>query len=139
MISRYLPFFSFCRSELIGVLKKIMKSYETSTTTLRAILAHPSLERSSVDRTMEALAEANADAKDLDDAIRLGGDVTLAIEDSVDDAELEEEWKAMVRDLEAADKPKAMDSTATKLDEISKTPVDVPSPPTPAKPVLSLP
>ncbi|KAF9475867.1 hypothetical protein BDN70DRAFT_883201 [Pholiota conissans] len=85
---------------------KIMKTYESSTATLRAILAHPSIERSSVDKTMEALAEASTDAKELDDAIRIGGDVALGVGEIVDDEELEEEWKAMVKEMEAQNKVK---------------------------------
>ena len=55
-----------------------MKSYESSTATLRAILSHPSLQRERIDETMDAMASANADAKDIDDAIRIGAAVAQA-------------------------------------------------------------
>ncbi|KDR73493.1 hypothetical protein GALMADRAFT_251201 [Galerina marginata CBS 339.88] len=105
---------------------EIMKSYESSTATLRAILAHPSLERSSIDKTMEALADANADARDVDDAVRIGGNIALGVEDAIDDDELEEEWKAMVREAEAESASKGLDAVGSKLGDISKTPTTSP-------------
>jgi hypothetical protein len=79
---------------------QIMKSYESSTATLRGILAHPSLARSNVDRTLEALAEANADAREVDDAVRMGGDVSMGVSDAVDEDDLEAELRAMVKETE---------------------------------------
>jgi len=78
-----------------------MKSYESSTLTLRSILAHPSLQRERIDETMDALAEANANAREVDDAVRMGGDVAVGVEDAVDEEELERELKEMVREAEA--------------------------------------
>lgn len=78
---------------------EIMNSYESSTATLKAILAHPSLQRSSIDKTMEALAEANEEAKEVDDAIRIGGEVGIG---DVNDDEVEEEWKALIREAESS-------------------------------------
>ncbi|CAA7271563.1 unnamed protein product [Cyclocybe aegerita] len=100
----------------------IMKSYESSAATLRAILAHPSLQRESIDKTMEALAEANADAKEIDDAVHISADVALGLEESIDDAELEEEWKALVREAEADERAKATEDTERKLAEAGKIP-----------------
>jgi len=79
---------------------EIMDSYESSTATLKAILAHPSLQRSSIDKTMEALAEANVEAREVDDAIRIGGEVGIG--DDINDDEVEEEWKALVREAESS-------------------------------------
>lgn len=101
-----------------------MKSYESSTATLRAILAHPSLERSHVDETMEALAEANADAREVDDAVRIGGNVALGVDESVDDAELEEEWRQLVREVEATEGSNEEESVGRKLQEVPKTPAN---------------
>ncbi|KAG6833685.1 hypothetical protein H0H87_002881 [Tephrocybe sp. NHM501043] len=78
---------------------EIMKSYESSTTTLRAILAHPSLQKDSIDATLDALADVNADAKEVDDAVRIGADVVIGV-DTIDDGELEEELKALVLESE---------------------------------------
>ncbi|CCM04593.1 uncharacterized protein FIBRA_06774 [Fibroporia radiculosa] len=74
---------------------EIIKSYESSTATLRAILAHPSLQRERIDDTMDALASANADAKEIDDVIRMGVVMTQA-EAGIDDSDLEEELKRLV-------------------------------------------
>lgn len=81
-----------------------MRSYESSTVTLRAILAHPSLERASIDATMDALAEANADAREIDDAVRLGGDIALGVDEGVDEDQLEAELRALVPEAEVAAK-----------------------------------
>ena len=76
-----------------------MKSYESSTATLRAILAHPLLQREKIDETMDALATANADAREVDDAIQLS--VGMAQSDAgVDEDELEAELQALVSEVE---------------------------------------
>jgi charged multivesicular body protein 7 len=77
---------------------QIMKSYETSTSTLRAILSHPSLDCGNIKKTMDAIAEANHVAQEIDNTIRVEGDIALGIE--VSEEELEDEWKALIRDIE---------------------------------------
>ena len=77
-----------------------MKSYESSTATLREILAHPLLQREKIDETMDALAAANADAREVDDAIQLGADMAQA-ETGVDESELEAELAALAHEAEA--------------------------------------
>ena len=73
-----------------------MKAYESSTVTLRALLAHPSLQRDAVERTFNALADANADAQELDEAVRSGMDVAVGVVVSPDDEdEIEAELAAL--------------------------------------------
>ncbi|PFH54219.1 hypothetical protein AMATHDRAFT_135662 [Amanita thiersii Skay4041] len=82
----------------------IMRVYESSTATLRAILAHPSLQRDSVERTMDALAEANIDAKEIDEAIRAESDDALNIHQTDEDLKKELDQlvaEARVEGLEA--------------------------------------
>ena len=76
-----------------------MKSYESSTATLRAILAHPLLQREKVDETMDALAAANDEARDVNDTIQLGATVAQG-DASIDDSELEAELEALVHEVE---------------------------------------
>lgn len=83
-----------------------MKSYDSSAITLQAILAHPSLQRDSIAKTMDALAEANLDAREVDDAVRMNGDVALETDGIVDDDELEAEWKALVEEAETTQRMK---------------------------------
>lgn len=72
---------------------------------------------------MEALAEANADAKEIDDAVRFGGDIAVGVNESIDDEEVEEQWKAMVKELEAAEKSKEdTNDTEKKLNGVGKAP-----------------
>ncbi|KAI0362089.1 hypothetical protein OH77DRAFT_1389098 [Trametes cingulata] len=78
---------------------EIMKSYESSTATLREILSHPLLQREKIDETMDAMASANADAREVDDAIQMGAEMAQA-ETGVDDSELEAELQALVQDVE---------------------------------------
>ena len=94
---------------------QIMKVYESSTATLRAVLAHPLLQRDKVDQTMEELAAANADAKDLDDAIRIGIDVAQT-DIGIDDAELEDELSRLVKEGEDE---KAKEERKARADEDS--------------------
>ena len=101
-----------------------MKSYESSATTLRTILSHPALQRSKIEETMEALAEANVDAKEIDDAIRVGADVAVGVVDAVNEEELEDEWKAMVRELESEKEIKKEEQRQTLEEAV--TPKDLP-------------
>ena len=121
-----------------------MKSYESSTATLRAILAHPSLQREKIDETMEAMASANEDAKEIDDAIRMGVDIAQGGA-AIDDAELEDEWKALVQEEEKESAAKAEAEKAKKEEEEARAkeerlaaealrvPSDVPTVPTEAE------
>lgn len=77
-----------------------MKSYESSTVTLRSILAHPSLQRESIEATMDALAELNADAKEVDEAVRVGADFAIGVGEVIDDGDLEEELRVLVEETE---------------------------------------
>jgi charged multivesicular body protein 7 len=81
-----------------------VKTYESSTATLRALLADPSLQRDSVERTFNALADANADARELDEAVRSGMDMALGVDVSPDD---EDDIKAELAALEAEAKAEA--------------------------------
>lgn len=78
---------------------KIMKSYESSTATLRMILSHPSLQRGKIEETMDAMASASADARDVEDAIKIGGEAA-ASEAGIDDSELEAELQALIKESE---------------------------------------
>lgn len=64
---------------------------------------------------MEALAEANADARDLDDAIRLEGDVAHSVGENFDDDELEAELRALVSEVEFAAKQVTESQDVDKL------------------------
>ena len=77
---------------------QIMKSYESSTATLRTILSHPSLRRD-IDETMEAMAQTSEDARDVQEAMKVGGDVAIGVGD-VDEAELERELGLLVGEIE---------------------------------------
>lgn len=79
--------YSISQARFINFCRQIMRMYESSTATLRAVLAHPSLQRESIDQTLDALAEANTDAKEIDDAVRIGADVALNHDDQ--DVEME--------------------------------------------------
>ena len=106
-----------------------MKSYESSTTTLRTLLAHPSLQRDAIDQTLDALAATNADAKDVDDAVRMGGDMAMVeagIE--IDDAELEAELAKLVEEGEREQLEKAdMDRLARQHMEKDAVPEQKPA------------
>ncbi|KAJ7905712.1 Snf7-domain-containing protein, partial [Mycena olivaceomarginata] len=94
----------------------IMKSYESSTATLRSILAHPSLQKESIEKTMDAMAEAKADADEIDQSIRIGGNIALGIDAAFDETELEEELRMLAQEAETGD------MQAKLGDETLKTP-----------------
>lgn len=104
-----------------------MKSYESSTATLRMILAHPSLQRDKIDETMDAMASASADARDVEDAIRMGSD-SAAAEAGIDESELEAELQALVRDSEMETHEKQATETLERLGrEGMRAPVAIPA------------
>lgn len=80
---------------------EIMRAYETSATTLRGILSHPSLQRGKIEATMAALEEATADHAEIDEAIRLGGEgVAASTGISIDEDEIEREIQRMIEEKE---------------------------------------
>ncbi|KAI9570451.1 Snf7-domain-containing protein [Boletus coccyginus] len=105
---------------------EIMKTYEKSTATLHAILSHPSLRREKIDETMDALAAANANAREVDEAIKIGGDIAAAETGVVDDADLEDELNELVKEAER-EKAEAVGQTAA-VDRLStaRAPTEMP-------------
>ncbi|KAH0827029.1 NADP-dependent oxidoreductase domain-containing protein [Lanmaoa asiatica] len=88
---------------------EIMKTYEKSTATLQAILSHSSLRREKIDETMDALAAANANAREVDEAIKIGGDIAAAEAGVADDADLEDELNELVKETEREKAEATMD------------------------------
>jgi charged multivesicular body protein 7 len=88
-----------------------VRTYESSTATLRALLAHPSLQRDAVERTFDALADANADARELDEAVRAGMDVAFDVGASPED---EDEIKAELATLQAEAEAEARSKEKTQ-------------------------
>lgn len=109
-----------------------MKSYESSTATLRAILAHPSLQRDKIDETMDAMAFAQADAKEIDEQIRMGASMAQT-DAGIDDAELEDELKALVEEAEAEKGQADRGVTEERLQQLS-APSHAPSSPATEQP-----
>jgi len=103
-----------------------MKVYESSTTTLRALLAHPLLQRDAVERTFDALADANADAQELDEVVRSGMDVAVGVAVSPDNEdEIEAELAALqaeaIAEARAGDKtPRPVLSGEMRHDGVSE-------------------
>ena len=86
--------------------------------------AHPLLRREKIDETMDAMAAANADAREVDDAIQMGAEMAQA-ETTVDDSELEAELQALVKEVE-------LERTQAQRDRLGadelRTPMHTPSP-----------
>lgn len=80
-----------------------MSAYETSTNTLKTLLATPSLKIERVEETMENLQQVLADQKDIDDAIEVGSKTT----DAIDDLEIQAELATLVE----SDRPTEIEPT----------------------------
>lgn len=86
-----------------------MRAYETSTSTLKFLLAHPTLQQDHVEKTMANMSDALADHAEIDAAIRMGGDDArraAGVED-IDEDELGTELEALAEEetrREAAEK-----------------------------------
>ncbi|KAF8843549.1 hypothetical protein BDN67DRAFT_896692 [Paxillus ammoniavirescens] len=103
---------------------EIMKTYEKSTAVLQAILSHPSLHCEKINETMDALAAANANAREVDEAIRIGGDIAAA-EAGVIDADLEDELNELVKEVEREEAEASERAALDRLHEV-KVPVQTP-------------
>ena len=73
-----------------------MSAYEKSTSTLKILLSHPSLQKEHVEATLDGLAETLADQREIDSAIKVGQDLAVGAVSPTDDAELEHELNAMI-------------------------------------------
>ncbi|KDQ09179.1 hypothetical protein BOTBODRAFT_117543 [Botryobasidium botryosum FD-172 SS1] len=79
---------------------EIMKTYETSTKTLKSLLAHPTLQRDHIDKTMESMSDVFADHAEIEEAIRMGGEDARragGVEDA-DEDELQAELQMLVKE-----------------------------------------
>jgi charged multivesicular body protein 7 len=102
----------------------MVKAYENSTATLRTLLAHPSLQRDAVERTFDALADANADARELDDAVRSGMDLAVgASAPQEDEDEINAELAALVAEAEdeAATREKIQHTAPSEVAPVQDT------------------
>ncbi|KIY72107.1 hypothetical protein CYLTODRAFT_344696 [Cylindrobasidium torrendii FP15055 ss-10] len=75
---------------------EIMQIYAQSSATLKTILSHPSLQCDSIEATMDALADANADARDIDEAIRNGAEVASG--ETYDESALQNELESLLQE-----------------------------------------
>ncbi|KZV97027.1 hypothetical protein EXIGLDRAFT_608524 [Exidia glandulosa HHB12029] len=81
---------------------EIMQAYETSARTLRTALQNPLLQRERVDATLDDMAEALADQREIDDAIRAG---EAGVVDA-DEDELAKELAGLVDEVQREEKSK---------------------------------
>jgi charged multivesicular body protein 7 len=58
------------------------------------------LQREKIEETMDAMAEATADAKDVDETIRLGGDLATGVDEVEAEEDLEAELESLVKEVE---------------------------------------
>ncbi|WWC68242.1 uncharacterized protein I206_102165 [Kwoniella pini CBS 10737] len=78
---------------------EIMSAYETSTITLKSILSNPSLSIEKIENTTNLLAEVIADQEEIDQAIKIGGELSMnekRIE--IDEEELVSELAELVKE-----------------------------------------
>ena len=105
-----------------------MQQYESSTATLRAILSHPSLQRSKIDATLDALAEASFEQRSIDEAIRAGMQGVNEFEAS--DEEVQAELAALVAEAQSdsersrkeREELRALEDTSVTADALPSVP-----------------
>ncbi|KAG7447973.1 uncharacterized protein BT62DRAFT_1003757 [Guyanagaster necrorhizus] len=86
----------------------ILESYAKSAATLRNILSLLLPQRDSIEQTMEAIAEANAEAKEIDDAVHIGGEIAVGANDGFDEDELQAELDGMIKESQEDEDMKAL-------------------------------
>ncbi|CEL51560.1 putative protein C1604,18c OS=Schizosaccharomyces pombe (strain 972 / ATCC 24843) GN=SPBC1604.18c PE=3 SV=1 [Rhizoctonia solani AG-1 IB] len=104
----------------------IMKAYETSTATLKELLADPRLQREHIDQTMESMADALADHKEVEEAIALGG----VPSDPTEDDELARELQQLVEEneLEAKEQEAERKREEKAISDLERLTVHTPQP-----------
>ncbi|OXG15943.1 charged multivesicular body protein 7 [Cryptococcus neoformans Tu259-1] len=97
---------------------EIMAAYETSTSTLTQVLAHPSLSPERIAATTDALAEAMADQEEIDQAVRIGGEVAMGDRRvEIDEDELAKELEALVEEEKQAEQEKTEKKTSVEAEK----------------------
>lgn len=104
-----------------------MRQYESSTATLRSILSHPSLQREKIDATMDAIAEASTEQREIDEAIRTG---IMAGNATDDEDAIEAEFAGLVAEIESERKEKeelrALEATSAVAGALPSVPSGTP-------------
>ena len=106
---------------------EIVAAYDLSADTLKKLLADPSLQTDAVEKTMNNLADAVADQREMDEAIRapMGADA-----DTIDEDEI-------LKELEQLEKDEKKDKKEEMISKLPDVPTKIPEVPTeqPAEPV----
>ncbi|WVF69478.1 hypothetical protein IAT40_004255 [Kwoniella sp. CBS 6097] len=93
---------------------EIMAAYEASTSTLRSVLSDPSLSPDRIAETTDALADAMADQEEIDQAVRVGGELAMGNRKvEVDEDELAAELADLVEE-EKAEQARAKEREAAR-------------------------
>lgn len=74
---------------------------------------------------MDAMASASADAREVDEAIRLGGDM-VAAEIGIDESELENELQALVAEAEKEKEERERESEGQRINSLAEERMKVP-------------
>lgn len=97
----------------------ILQAYQSATTSLKSLLAHPSMQRDNVENTMEALQDVLADQKEIEDVVTEGGR-TISGTDLVED-EIQAELDAMQKEAEEEQRKK-QDQARLEKEHATKSP-----------------
>jgi len=101
-----------------------MQAYETSTSTLKSIMSNPALDMDNVEKTTEALAEVMSNQEEVDNAIRIGGEIAVGASgrEGVDDDELKKELEEMVRDEKERQRVEAAEAKLAEREKAKEAP-----------------
>ncbi|KIR29184.1 hypothetical protein I309_01770 [Cryptococcus deuterogattii LA55] len=109
---------------------EILAAYETSTSTLTKVLAHPSLSLERIAATTDALSEAMANQEEIDQAVRIGGEVAMGGKRvEVDEDELAKELEALVEEEKQAEQEKTEKKTPVGAEEKPNAATELPMAP----------
>ncbi|KIR34138.1 hypothetical protein I352_03373 [Cryptococcus deuterogattii MMRL2647] len=109
---------------------EILAAYETSTSTLTKVLAHPSLSLERIAATTDALSEAMANQEEIDQAVRIGGEVAMGGKRvEVDEDELAKQLEALVEEEKQAEQEKTEKKTPVGAEEKPNVATELPMAP----------
>ena len=83
----------------------ILSAYQSATSSLKSLLAHPSLQKEHVENTIGALQDVLADQKEIEDIIKVGGEQVSGLDAADDD--IQEELRQMQKEAEEEKRAKA--------------------------------
>lgn len=106
----------------------ILSAYQSATSSLKSLLAHPSLQKEQVENTTDAMQDALADQREIEGVIKIAGDEISSLD--LVEVEIQKELEEMQKEAKEERKQRLEERA---VEQRYKEAVRAPAKPTPAK------